>query len=95
MAKRQADLFDWIASFGALRAAAKKAILGKRRKPGGSAYQGALLATDQSSKQMVEPTQKEEVSHYPQHRRCHAQDQAEPNHHQHKRDNTRPVEVSY
>ena len=38
MAKRQADLFDRIASFGALRAAAKKAILGKRRKPGGAAF---------------------------------------------------------
>ncbi len=38
MAKRHTDLFGRIASFGALRAAAKNAILGKRKKPGASAF---------------------------------------------------------
>jgi RNA-directed DNA polymerase len=38
MAKRRTDLFGRIASFGALRAAAKNAILGKRKKPGASAF---------------------------------------------------------
>jgi RNA-directed DNA polymerase len=38
MAKRHADLFGSIATFGALRAAANKAILGKRKKPGASAF---------------------------------------------------------
>jgi len=38
MAKRHTDLFGKIATFGALRAAAKKAILGKRKKPGASAF---------------------------------------------------------
>ena len=38
MAKRHNDLFGRIASFAALRAAAKKAVLGKRKKPGASAF---------------------------------------------------------
>ena len=38
VAKRHSDLFSHIATFIALRAAAKKAILGKRKKPGASAF---------------------------------------------------------
>ena len=38
MAKRHADLFGHIATFGALRSAASKAVLGKRKKPGASAF---------------------------------------------------------
>lgn len=38
MAKRHTDLFGQIATFSALRAAAKKAILGKRKKPGAAAF---------------------------------------------------------
>jgi len=38
MAKRHEDLFDRIANFGALYAAAKRAVLGKRRKPGAAAF---------------------------------------------------------
>ena len=42
MAKRHTDLFARIATFSALRAAAKKAILGKRKKPGASAFMAGL-----------------------------------------------------
>jgi RNA-directed DNA polymerase len=42
MALRHRDLFDRIANFGALRAAARKAILGKRRKPGAAAFMANL-----------------------------------------------------
>jgi hypothetical protein len=42
MPKRHDDLFGRIASFAALRAAARKAILGKRRKPGASAFMASL-----------------------------------------------------
>jgi RNA-directed DNA polymerase len=38
MAKRHADLFPRITNFSALRAAAKKAVLGKRKKPGASSF---------------------------------------------------------
>jgi RNA-directed DNA polymerase len=38
MAKRHADLFGGIPAFSALRAAALKAVLGKRKKPGASAF---------------------------------------------------------
>ena len=38
MAKRHTDLFGRIASFPALRTAAKKAVLGKRKKPGAAAF---------------------------------------------------------
>lgn len=38
MAKRHADQYGQIASFSALRTAAKKAVLGKRKKPGASAF---------------------------------------------------------
>ena len=47
MVKRQDHLFDRIADFGALYAAAKRAILGKRRKSSASAFyanlEGAVL----------------------------------------------------
>ncbi|MGO9685500.1 MAG: reverse transcriptase domain-containing protein [Beijerinckiaceae bacterium] len=42
MPKRRDDLFDGIASFGALHAAAKRAILGKRKKPGAAAFYANL-----------------------------------------------------
>ena len=42
MSKRHTDLFARIATFGALRAAAKKAILGKRKKPGAAAFMANL-----------------------------------------------------
>jgi RNA-directed DNA polymerase len=42
MAKRHDHLFDGIAEFGALHAAAKRAILGKRRKPSASAFYANL-----------------------------------------------------
>jgi hypothetical protein len=38
MAKRHDRLFDQIANFGALHAAAKRAVLGKRKKPGAAAF---------------------------------------------------------
>jgi len=38
MAKRHNNLFDGIADFGALHAAAKRAVLGKRKKPGACAF---------------------------------------------------------
>jgi retron-type reverse transcriptase len=38
MAKRHNDLFRSIANFGALRAAARRAVRGKRRKPGAGAF---------------------------------------------------------
>jgi len=38
MLKRRTELFGQIANFGALRAAAKKALTGKRKKPGASAF---------------------------------------------------------
>src|SRR5262249_202711 len=38
MAKRDDHLFARIAEFGALHAAARRAILGKRRKPGAAAF---------------------------------------------------------
>jgi hypothetical protein len=38
MAKRHTDLFRRIANFGALRAAARKAVLGKRKKPGAASF---------------------------------------------------------
>lgn len=38
MAKRHSDLFGGITSFAALRAAARKAVRGKRKKPGASAF---------------------------------------------------------
>jgi hypothetical protein len=38
MPRRHVDLFDGFASFAALHAAAKKAVLGKRRKPGAAAF---------------------------------------------------------
>lgn len=38
MAKRHNDLFARIASFAKLRAAARKAVLGKRKKPGAAAF---------------------------------------------------------
>ena len=38
MAKRHTDLFARIATFSALRTAANRAILGKRKKPGASAF---------------------------------------------------------
>ena len=38
MAKRHDHLFDRIADFGALHAAAKRAVIGKRKKPGASAF---------------------------------------------------------
>jgi RNA-directed DNA polymerase len=38
MAKRHTDLFGRIANFAALRAAARKAVRGKRKKPGASAF---------------------------------------------------------
>lgn len=38
MAKRHDGLFDRIATFAALRTAALKAVIGKRRKPGASAF---------------------------------------------------------
>lgn len=38
MAKRYGNLFDWISNFAALRTAALKAIKGKRKKPGASAF---------------------------------------------------------
>jgi hypothetical protein len=53
MAKRHDHLFDGIAEFGALHAAAKRAILGKRRKPSASAFyanlEGELLRLEPSS----------------------------------------------
>ncbi len=42
MSKRYDDLFEGIANFRALRAAAKRAILGKRKKPGAAAFQANL-----------------------------------------------------
>ncbi|MGH6814970.1 MAG: reverse transcriptase domain-containing protein [Hyphomicrobiaceae bacterium] len=42
MPKRHDDLFQRIANFQALRAAAKKAVLGKRKKPGASAFMANL-----------------------------------------------------
>jgi retron-type reverse transcriptase len=42
MPKRHTDLFGQIANFAALRAAAKKAVLGKRKKPGASAFMANL-----------------------------------------------------
>lgn len=42
MAKRHADLFGQIASFAALHAAARKAIAGKRKKPGAAAFMANL-----------------------------------------------------
>jgi hypothetical protein len=42
MAKRHTDLFPRIVNFTALRAAAKKAVLGKRKKPGASAFMANL-----------------------------------------------------
>ena len=38
MAKRHTDLYGRIANFAALRAAARKAVRGKRKKPGASAF---------------------------------------------------------
>ncbi len=38
MAKRHDQLFDQIANFGALHTAAKRAVLGKRKKPGAAAF---------------------------------------------------------
>ncbi len=38
MPRRQSQLFDSFANFEALRAAAKRAVRGKRRKPGASAF---------------------------------------------------------
>jgi RNA-directed DNA polymerase len=38
MAKRHDHLIDGIANFGALHAAAKRAVIGKRKKPGASAF---------------------------------------------------------
>ena len=38
MPRRQTEIFDEFANFGALRAAAKRAVRGKRRKPGASAF---------------------------------------------------------
>ncbi|MGA2293279.1 MAG: RNA-dependent DNA polymerase, partial [Bradyrhizobium sp.] len=42
MPKRHDDLFGRIASFAALRAAARKAVRGKRRKPGAGAFYARL-----------------------------------------------------
>ena len=42
MAKRHADLFAQIASFSKLRSATAKAILGKRKQPGASAFMANL-----------------------------------------------------
>jgi retron-type reverse transcriptase len=42
MSKRHDDLFGRIANFAALRAAARKAVRGKRRKPGASAFYADL-----------------------------------------------------
>ena len=42
MPKRHTDLFGRIATFGALRTAAGKAVLGKRKKPGASAFMANL-----------------------------------------------------
>ena len=42
MVRRHDQLFDRIADFGALHAAAKRAILGKRRKPSASAFYANL-----------------------------------------------------
>ncbi|MGP0058297.1 MAG: reverse transcriptase/maturase family protein [Beijerinckiaceae bacterium] len=42
MPKRHDDLFDGIANFGALHEAAKRAILGKRKKPGAAAFYANL-----------------------------------------------------
>ncbi|MEM9355832.1 MAG: RNA-directed DNA polymerase [Pseudomonadota bacterium] len=42
MARRHIDLFERIATFAALRTAASKAILGKRRKPGAAAFMANL-----------------------------------------------------
>jgi RNA-directed DNA polymerase len=42
MSKRHDGLFESIANFKALKAAAKRAILGKRRKPGAAAFQANL-----------------------------------------------------
>lgn len=42
MSKRYDGLFERIANFRALRAAAKRAILGKRKKPGAAAFQANL-----------------------------------------------------
>jgi len=50
MVKRHDHLFERIADFGALHAAAKRAVLGKRRKPGASAFfanlEGEVLALE-------------------------------------------------
>lgn len=42
MPRRHDDLFPQIASFQALRSAARKAMLGKRRKPGATAFRAGL-----------------------------------------------------
>ncbi len=44
MAKRHDHLFDRIADFDALYASAKRAVIGKRRKPGASAFFATLVA---------------------------------------------------
>jgi RNA-directed DNA polymerase len=38
MPRRETEIFDEFTNFGALRAAAKRAVRGKRRKPGASAF---------------------------------------------------------
>ena len=42
MPPRHDALFDAIASFAALRAAARRAVIGKRRKPGAAAFMANL-----------------------------------------------------
>ena len=50
MPPRRDNLFDGIANFGALRAAARRAVKGKRRKPGAASFfvnlEGELLSLE-------------------------------------------------